>query len=63
MISMAWSERELGARLAPSDSFVSQIGGSAVAGRREKLEEIGFKLWQVEVMQGQWTRSRQKVCN
>ena len=35
------------------DSFVPQIGGSAMAGKREKPEEIVSKLRQVEVLQGQ----------
>ena len=35
------------------DSFVPQIGRSAMAGKREKPEEIVSKLRQVEVLQGQ----------
>ena len=35
------------------DSFAPQIGGSAMAGKREKPEEIVSKLRQVEVLQGQ----------
>ena len=35
------------------DRFVPQIGGSAMAGKREKPEEIVSKLRQVEVLQGQ----------
>ena len=35
------------------DNFVPQIGGSAMAGKREKPEEIVSKLREVEVLQGQ----------
>ncbi|SFU85828.1 Transposase, partial [Aliiroseovarius crassostreae] len=35
------------------DSFVPQVGGSAIAGKREKPEEIVSKLRQVEVLQVQ----------
>jgi len=35
------------------DTFVPRIGGSAMAGKREKPEEIVSKLRQVEVLQGQ----------
>ena len=35
------------------DSFVPRIGGSAMAEKREKPEEIVLKLRQVEVLQGQ----------
>jgi len=35
------------------DRFIPQIGGSAIAGKREKPEEIVSKLRQVEVLQGQ----------
>ena len=34
------------------DSFVSQIGGSAMAGKREKPEEIVSTLRQVEFCKG-----------
>src|SRR6056297_1395939 len=35
------------------DRFVPQIGGSAMAGKREKPEDIVSELRQVEVLQGQ----------